>query len=58
MRRRWRRKEIPSFLKKRSKKLLPNGARLAGSARKGLKFFGSFFQKSTSFFLRIDLSPP
>jgi len=32
-------------LKKRSKKLLPSGACLAGSARKGIKVFWFFFSK-------------
>jgi len=39
----------PSFLKKRSKKLLTRGARLDGSARKGKKVFCFFFSKKKSF---------
>jgi hypothetical protein len=38
----------PSFLKKRSKKLLDAGARVAAAARASAqRFFGSFFQKRT-----------
>jgi hypothetical protein len=37
-------KERPSFLKKRSKKLLHSGPRLSGEAQPRIqKFFGSFF---------------
>jgi hypothetical protein len=44
-------KKESSFLKKRSKKLLPLGARGHLTARLNRqKFFGSFFQKRTSFF--------
>jgi hypothetical protein len=39
------------FFERRSKKLLRVGARLAGSVRKGKKFFGSFFQERTAYFL-------
>jgi outer membrane protein OmpA-like peptidoglycan-associated protein len=43
-------------LKKRSKKLLPDGARVAaGADRRIQKFFGSFFQKRTSSFLAVVL---
>jgi hypothetical protein len=41
-----------SFLKKRTKKLLFIGVYLAGSARHGKKFFGSFFSKKNAFFLQ------
>jgi hypothetical protein len=40
----------PSFLKKRSKKLLNTNARVATGIRAFIqKFFGSFFQKRTAF---------
>jgi hypothetical protein len=40
----------PSFLKKRSKKLLDPGTRVpTGTRTKLQKFFGSFFQKRTCF---------
>jgi hypothetical protein len=42
-------KERSSFLKKRSKRLLIIGARLAGSARKGTKVFCFFFSKKKTF---------
>jgi hypothetical protein len=42
-------KKDSSFLKKRSKKLLPVGARLPGSARKGIKVFWFFFSKKNIF---------
>jgi hypothetical protein len=42
-------KESPSFLKKRSKKLLTLGIRLAGSARKEAKVFWFFFSKKNAF---------
>jgi hypothetical protein len=43
-------RERPSFLKKRSKKLLFSGACLEAVTRaKMQKFFGSFFQKRTFF---------
>jgi hypothetical protein len=42
-------KESSSFLKKRSKKLLTLGARVAGSVRHRQKFFASFFQKRRFF---------
>jgi len=38
-------------LKKRSKKLLAVDARLAGSARQGMKVFWFFFSKKNTFFL-------
>jgi hypothetical protein len=37
-----------SFLKKRSKKLLPFAADSPAAYAKGKKFFGSFFQKRTA----------
>jgi hypothetical protein len=40
-----------SFLKKRSKKLLPLGARIAGSVGKVIKVFWFFFSKKNTFFL-------
>jgi hypothetical protein len=41
--------ESTSFLKKRSKKLLDIGARVAtGTRLNNQKFFGSFFQKRTN----------
>jgi hypothetical protein len=44
--------ESASFLKKRSKKFLHVKARVVtGTKAKGQKFFGSFFQKRTAFFL-------
>jgi hypothetical protein len=43
-------------LKKRSKKLLPIAARLAGSARKGTKVFWFFFSKKNIFPLSYFLS--
>jgi hypothetical protein len=40
------RKEAVPFLKKRTKKVLDSGARVAtGADRRGQKFFASFFQK-------------
>jgi hypothetical protein len=43
--------ERTSFLKKRSKKLLDYGTRVAaGMGASMQKFFGSFFQKRTAFF--------
>jgi hypothetical protein len=46
-------KARPSFLKKRSKKLLTDWASafLDGLSPDNQKFFGSFFQKRTAFFL-------
>jgi hypothetical protein len=38
-----------SFLKKRTKKLLTLGARLAGSVGKGIKVFCFFFSKGRPF---------
>jgi hypothetical protein len=37
------------FFKKSSKELLPVGASLAGSARKGIKVFCFFFSKKKAF---------
>jgi len=42
-------KKDSSFLKKRSKKLLPVGPHLPGSARKGIKVFWFFFSKKNLF---------
>jgi hypothetical protein len=42
--------EKSSFLKKRSKRLLIIGARLAGRARKGTKVFCFFFSKKKTLF--------
>jgi hypothetical protein len=39
----------PSFLKKRSKKLLSLGKGLTGSASKGIKVFWFFFSKKNCF---------
>jgi hypothetical protein len=40
-------------LKKRSKKLLPFGARLSGSVRKGIKVFWFFFSKKNILLLEL-----
>jgi hypothetical protein len=49
-----RSEEIPSFLKKRSKRLLVSLNTLrSNNALKEQKFFGSFFQKRTFFLLSL-----
>jgi hypothetical protein len=45
-------KERPSFLKKRSKKLLPLASASGEPRTSRQAFFGSFFQERTSFFSR------
>jgi hypothetical protein len=51
-------KRKTSFLKKRSKRLLLLGVRASPATyAESQKFFGSFFQKRTAFFVTFRLSP-